>query len=85
MHPTPPPCPPCQITDEEYKEFYKSVSKDENEPSTWIHFSAEGEIEFRSILYIPSKAPFDHYDDYYQKNAALKCVPPPHLTQPVCA
>ncbi len=70
---------PFQITDDEYKEFYKSISKEETDPATWIHFSAEGEIEFRSILYIPGKAGFDHYDDYYSKNAALKCVqrPPP--------
>ena len=64
-----------QITDEEYNEFYKSISKDDTDPTTWIHFSAEGEIEFRSILYVPGKAPFDHYDDYYNKNAALKYVP----------
>lgn len=38
----------------------------------WTHFSAEGEIEFRSILYVPSKAPFDLYDDYYGKSSTLR-------------
>ena len=40
-----------EVSDEEYKEFYKSFSKDYTDPSTWIHFRAEGEVEFKSILY----------------------------------
>ena len=44
---------PSDITDEEYKAFYKSLTKDFGEPLTWIHFKAEGEVEFKSILYIP--------------------------------
>merc|ERR1712070_924708 len=52
--------------------FYKSISKDFSDPSTWIHFRAEGEVEFKSILYIPSEAPHDMYDNYYQKSAQLR-------------
>merc|ERR1712070_1203702 len=52
--------------------FYKSISKDFSDPSTWIHFRAEGEVEFKSILYVPSEAPPDMYDNYYQKSAQLR-------------
>lgn len=53
------------VEDEEYKEFYKAMTKDHNDPASWIHFKAEGEIEFRSILFVPGKAPNDMYDNYY--------------------
>lgn len=61
-----------EVTDDEYKEFYKSMSKDYSDPATWIHFKAEGEVEFKSILFVPSTAPPDMYDQYYQKNAQLR-------------
>merc|ERR1719498_928743 len=47
------------ITEEEYHEFYKAVGKDVFEPLTYTHFNAEGDIEFKSILYIPKRAPAD--------------------------
>merc|ERR1712060_903298 len=46
------------VTEEEYTEFYKSISKDYLDPLAYTHFNAEGEIEFKSILYLPKKAPF---------------------------
>jgi len=61
-----------EVTDSEYKEFYKTISKDFTDPATWIHFKAEGEVEFKSILFIPSQAPHDMYDNYYQKSAQLR-------------
>jgi len=61
-----------EVEDDEYKAFYKSISKDYSDPATWIHFKAEGEVEFKSILYVPSQAPFDMYDNYYQKSAQLR-------------
>jgi heat shock protein beta len=61
-----------EVTDAEYHQFYKSVSKDTTNPATWIHFRAEGEIEFKSILFVPGKAPFDMYDNYYGKTTALR-------------
>merc|ERR1711871_1260734 len=61
-----------EIEDDEYKSFYKTISKDTNEPASWIHFRAEGEIEFKSILYLPNAAPYDLYDKYYGKSSALR-------------
>lgn len=50
------------ITDEEYQEFYKHVSHDWNEPLLWAHNKVEGNLDYTSLLYIPSKAPFDIYN-----------------------
>lgn len=61
-----------QIEDREYNEFYKTISKDHQDPLTHSHFSAEGEIDFKSILYIPQNAPYNLYENYYGKSSALK-------------
>jgi len=55
------------VTEEEYTEFYKSISKDYLDPLAYTHFNAEGEIEFKSILFLPKKAPFDMMDNYWTK------------------
>ena len=47
------------VSDDEYKEFYKHVSHDFADPLTWSHNKVEGKTEYTSLLYIPSKAPFD--------------------------
>lgn len=60
------------ITEEEYQNFYKTITKDVDNPIAYTHFSAEGEIEFKAILYIPSAASFDLYDNYYGQSSALK-------------
>merc|ERR1712037_874466 len=60
------------VTEEEYTEFYKSISKDYLDPLAYTHFNAEGEIEFKSILYLPKKAPFDMMDNYWQKKSEVK-------------
>ena len=57
-----------EISDEEYANFYKTlVRNSEQEPLTWTHFKAEGEIDFKCILYLPKKAPADLYEDFYHK------------------
>ena len=57
-----------EITDEEYTNFYKTlVRNSEQEPLTWTHFKAEGEIDFKCILYLPKKAAADLYEDFYHK------------------
>ncbi len=51
-----------EITAEEYNEFYKHVSHDHTDPLAYTHSRVEGKQEYISLLYIPSKAPFDLYD-----------------------
>merc|ERR1712051_993488 len=60
------------VTEEEYTEFYKSISKDYLDPLAYTHFNAEGEIEFKSILFLPKKAPFDMMDNYWTKKSEVK-------------
>lgn len=61
-----------EISEEDYNNFYKTISRDPEDPLTYTHFRAEGEIEFKSILYVPGQAAPDLYDNYYQKSSALK-------------
>lgn len=51
-----------EIEDNEYQEFYKSVSHDFADPLTWFHNRVEGKLEYTSLLYIPGQAPFDLWD-----------------------
>merc|ERR1719405_284607 len=60
------------VTEEEYNEFYKGISKDYLDPLAYTHFNAEGEIEFKSVLYLPKKAPFDQMDNYWTKKSEIK-------------
>ncbi len=54
--------PKSEITEDDYKEFYKTVSNDWNDPLTWSHNQVEGKYEYTSLLYIPKKAPFDLWE-----------------------
>jgi len=63
---------PADIEEKEYMDFYKALTKDTDDPIEYSHFSAEGEISFKSILYVPKKAPHGYYDNYYKKSTALK-------------
>lgn len=60
-----------EITDEEYSEFYKSVSHDFDEPLTWSHSKVEGKTEYTSLLYIPKRAPFNLWDREADKGVKL--------------
>ena len=51
-----------EVTDEEYKEFYKHISHDFADPLSWSHNRVEGKQEYTSLLYIPSKAPWDMWN-----------------------
>jgi molecular chaperone HtpG len=51
-----------EVTEEEYKEFYKHVSHDYTEPLSWSHNRVEGNLDYTSLLFIPAKAPFDLYN-----------------------
>ena len=50
------------ISEEEYKEFYKHISHDFADPLSWAHNKVEGKSEYTSLLYIPGKAPFDMWN-----------------------
>lgn len=58
------------ITEEQYKEFYKAISHDFEDPLTWSHNRVEGNTEYTQLLYIPGKAPFDLYQR--DKSAGIK-------------
>jgi molecular chaperone HtpG len=60
-----------EISDDEYKEFYKHVSHDFGDPLVWEHNKVEGKTEYTSLLYIPSKAPFDMHNREKQHGLKL--------------
>lgn len=58
-------CSKSELKEEDYKEFYKSLSHDHADPMAWIHTKVEGNLEYTTLFYLPSKAPFDlHRVDY---------------------
>lgn len=59
--------PKSSLKDEDYQEFYKHISHDWENPLAWSHNHVEGNLEYKSLLYIPSKAPFDLWEPE-QKN-----------------
>ncbi len=60
-----------ELSDKDYKEFYKQQFHDYNEPAEVLHFKGEGTIEFSALLFIPSKAPYDLYTGGKQKGVQL--------------
>ena len=62
--------PKKDVTEEQYKDFYKQISKDFAEPLTWTHNRVEGSTEYTQLLYIPSQAPQDLWNR--EKKAGIK-------------
>lgn len=60
-----------EISEDEYKEFYKHISHDFSEPLTWSHNQVEGKLNYTSLLYIPGKAPFDLWHRDAQRGLKL--------------
>lgn len=63
--------PKSELTDEDYKELYKSISGDWEDPLFWFHTKAEGALEYTTLFYIPSKAPLDLYQAEYKGGIKL--------------
>lgn len=59
------------LTDEDYINFYQDQHFGFDEPLSWLHFKIEGAVQFRALIYIPKKAPFDYYSKDYQKGLQL--------------
>ncbi len=62
---------PKEVKKKEYKEFYKSLSNDMDDPFEWVHYRAEGSLEYTILFFIPSKASPDIYRADYQSGVKL--------------
>jgi molecular chaperone HtpG len=60
-----------ELKDEDYKELYKSISGDWEDPLFWFHTRAEGSLEYTTLFYVPAKAPFDLYHADYKPGVKL--------------
>jgi molecular chaperone HtpG len=63
--------PKSELTDDDYKELYKSIAGDWEDPLFWFHTKAEGSLEYTTLFYIPAKAPLDLYQSDYKAGVKL--------------
>lgn len=63
--------PKSDLSDEDYKELYKSITGDSIDPLFWFHTKAEGSIEYTTLFYVPAKAPLDLYQAEYKVGVKL--------------
>jgi molecular chaperone HtpG len=63
--------PKSELTDEDYKELYKSITGEWDDPLFWFHTKAEGSLEYTTLFYIPAKAPLDLYQTEYKGGIKL--------------
>jgi molecular chaperone HtpG len=63
--------PKSELNEEDYKEFYKSITGDPEDPLFWFHTRAEGTLEYTTLFYIPAKAPVDLYQADYKGGVKL--------------
>jgi len=63
--------PKSELTDEDYKELYQSITGDSNDPLFWFHTRAEGTLDYTTLFYIPAKAPLDLYQPDYKVGVKL--------------
>ena len=60
-----------ELTDDDYKELYKSITGDSEDPLFWFHTKAEGSLEYTTLFYVPSHAPLDLYQAEYEVGVKL--------------
>lgn len=60
-----------ELTDEDYKELYKSLTGDSDDPLFWFHTKAEGSLEYTTLFYVPARAPLDLYQAEYKVGVKL--------------
>jgi molecular chaperone HtpG len=63
--------PKSELTDDDYKELYKSLTGDSEDPLFWLHTKAEGSLEYTTLFYVPAKAPLDLYHAEYKVGVKL--------------
>ncbi len=63
--------PKSEITEDDYKELYKSITGDSEDPLFWFHTKAEGSLEYTTLFYVPAKAPLDLYQAEYKVGVKL--------------
>lgn len=63
---------PKEVEDDDYNNFYKAFSKEPQNPLAKVHFTAEGEVTFKSILFVPSSAPHDMFTKYAKASDKIK-------------
>ena len=63
---------PSEVEESEYEEFYKAITKDTQGPLGHIHFVAEGEVTFKSLLYIPKAQPTESFNKYGTRTDNIK-------------
>jgi molecular chaperone HtpG len=63
--------PKSELTDEDYKELYKSLTGEWDDPLFWFHTKAEGSLEYTTLFYVPAKAPLDLYQAEYKTGVKL--------------
>ena len=63
--------PKADISDQDYKDFYQSITGDSKDPLFWLHTRAEGSLEYTTLFFVPSKAPLDLYQADYKVGVKL--------------
>jgi molecular chaperone HtpG len=63
--------PKSELSDEDYKNFYKTISHETEDPLFWLHTKAEGTLEYTTLFYVPATAPFDMYQVDYRPGVKL--------------
>jgi hypothetical protein len=66
---------PAEVEEKEYEEFYKAITKDTQSPLAHIHFVAEGEVTFKSLLYVPTVQPSESFNKYGTRTDNIKVSP----------